>query len=329
MTFKTMNEIKLVWRTDVHVSDRPPRSRLDDWNETLFGKLRQVGEIAREEGAHAVLDGGDFFHIKSPRETSHETVFRVADLHKNYPCPVYANVGNHDVVYGDYQFLQRQPLEVLYSTGVFQRLYDDYELILEGDVTVRVVGVPYHGTEYDFERFKIAKGDEDYLVVCAHVLAREGTGGRGAMYGGEDILGYDQIRDLDPDVWCFGHWHKDQGITEIAKDKWVVNIGSLSRGSLSQDNLDRQPAVAVLGFSEEGVSVRRINLDVQPATEIFDVDERVRVESKTFMRDAFATSLQRSLQKSKGKPLEEVVRDADVPSEVKERALHYVEKTKT
>ena len=47
--------ITLVWRTDVHLSDRTPRSRKDNWTDTILGKLRQVGEIAREVKADAVL----------------------------------------------------------------------------------------------------------------------------------------------------------------------------------------------------------------------------------------------------------------------------------
>ena len=63
--------ITLVWRSDAHNSDQAPQSRTDNWNETILGKLTQVGDIAREVKADAVLDGGDSFHIKSPSRNSH------------------------------------------------------------------------------------------------------------------------------------------------------------------------------------------------------------------------------------------------------------------
>jgi len=165
--------IKLVWRTDVHLSDRAPSSRTDDWATTVFGKLGQVRKVAEKVGASAIIDGGDFFHIKSPGRNSHALVHRTAEHHADYPCPVYCTPGNHDSIYGDYTFLPQQPLGVLYSTGVFNRLYDEHEAVFEKDgVKVRVVGIPYHGTRYDMERFhSIKKGDEDYLVCIAHVLA--------------------------------------------------------------------------------------------------------------------------------------------------------------
>jgi DNA repair exonuclease SbcCD nuclease subunit len=345
--------VKLIWRSDVHVSDNPPVSRTDDWNETLMGKLTQVGEIAREVGAAAVLDGGDFFHVKSPGRNAHRTIQRVAQVHNGYPCPVYGNIGNHDCKYGDYEHLPEQPLGVLFETGVFKRCYDEHEVYiywrnnnaavtgegqpipwgppkvdysttfpvshLEGTPVVRVVGIPYHGTEYDWDRFTcIKKGDEDYLVVMAHVLAsKEG----GSMFEGEDIIQYAALKDLDPDVWCFGHWHKNQGVTEIAKGKWVVNIGSLSRGALSQDEVARIPAVAVLKFDALGVEIEQRPLKVAPPEEVFDLVGRTRREAKDMTMGAFVDSIKETLSEDARKPVEDTIRDMSLPSEVKERAL--------
>jgi predicted MPP superfamily phosphohydrolase len=116
--------ITLVWRTDVHLSDHTPRSRTDNWTETVLRKLTAVGDIARNAGAHAVIDGGDFFDLKAPGRNSHALIQRVMAVHRGYPCPVYANVGNHDCVYGDYSYLPQQPLGVLYEAGTFRRLYE-------------------------------------------------------------------------------------------------------------------------------------------------------------------------------------------------------------
>jgi len=49
--------IKLLWRTDVHLSDNPPASRKDDWVEAIFAKLAQVKTVARKLSVDAVFDG--------------------------------------------------------------------------------------------------------------------------------------------------------------------------------------------------------------------------------------------------------------------------------
>jgi hypothetical protein len=194
--------VTLIWRTDVHLADDPPQSRTDDWTTSILDKVSQIGQIAKDTEATAVLDGGDFFHVKSPSRNSHNLVGLAAAVHAGYPCPVYSTIGNHDVKYGNSDFLNEAPLGTLFSTGVFRRLYDQYEAVFtEGVVKVRVVGIPYHGTKYDMNRFTgIVKGDEDFLVVIAHVLANSKGG---TLFEAEDVVSYSDLVNLDPDVWCF------------------------------------------------------------------------------------------------------------------------------
>ena len=317
--------IRLVWRTDVHLSDNPPSSRKDDWTATVLDKLRQVGEVARKVGATAVIDGGDFFHVKSPSRNSHELIRRTAEVHAAYPCPVYANVGTPDCVYGDYAYLDQQPLGVLFSTGVFRRLYDEHEYFIEkGGVKVRVVGIPYHGTQYDMERFRsIRKGDEDVLVCIAHVLA---SSKGGSMFEGEDIIAYDALAAFEPDVFCFGHWHKDQGV-EVVGGKTIINIGSLTRGSLSQDEVERRPACAVMSFAPgQPPQVQVVRLRVPPAAEVFDVAGRARAVARASTVDSFAESVRARLMTERGRDVAEVVAGLDVPDRVRERVLLYLER---
>ena len=318
--------IRLVTRTDVHLSDKGPISRTDDWAAAVLDKLEQVGHIAQKVGAAAVLDNGDFFHLKSPSRNSHDLIRRVADLHANYPCPVYANVGNHDCVYGDIRYLDSQPMGVLFSTGVFKRCYGEHEAVFEKEgLKVRVVGIPYHGTAYQMERFaEIKKGDEDYLVVMAHVLASPQGG---SMFENEDIVKYSDLLGLDPDVFVFGHWHKDQGIVQMG-GKVIVNVGSLTRGTLAQDDLDRQPACSVLNFTKEkGIEAAIVRLRVRPTSEVFDLEKRLRQEVRTMTVEGFVEALQESITEVKNKTLADAVREIPgLPEVVRERTLLYLER---
>lgn len=311
--------VTLVWRSDVHMADKAPESRTDDWPTTVLDKLRQVGEIAREVGADAVIDGGDFFHIKTPSRTSHELVQRIAGVHRAYPCPVYVLTGNHDVKYGDPAFLRESPLGVLIQTGVF-RPFGDAEELRFGNV--RVVGVPYHGKEYDRNRLTtIVKGDEQHLFVAAHLLASQAGG---EMFGAEDIIRYGDLLNLDPATWAFGHWHKDQGIYE-AGGKTIINIGSLTRGALSEDEINRKPAVAILRFNATDRSVERRDLVVKPASEVFDLVGRVRQEARKMTIEAFVESVRATLDQPNRLPLLEEVRGMALPQGVRDRVVAYLE----
>ena len=306
------------------MSDHAPRRRSDDWNDTLMKKIRWIGEYAKEIDATAVIDGGDFFDVKSPSKNSHKLIQQVIEAHKDYPCPVYANVGNHDCVYGDYSFLPQQPLGVLYSAGIFKRLYDDHEVSFKdaSGVSVRLCGVPYHGVRYDMGRFEIKKGAEDYLITCAHVLASR-TGG--SMFEGEDIVKYDDLTKYDTDLWLFGHWHKDQGIAEVGGKK-IVNLGSLSRGSLSQDNLNREPKVALIKVSEAGLEVEEIVVPHQPASEVFNITQKTLEEAEDGRIATFVESLKTlSSQKAEKGSLKDKIRGLDIESVVKEKAFLLLE----
>lgn len=318
--------VKLIWRTDAHLSDHTPRSRKDDWTEAVFSNLRQVGVIASRVGADAIIDGGDYFDIKRPVQNSHALVRRSIEEHRSYGIPTYVVPGNHDCLHGDYSNLPKQPLGVLYESGSFQRLYDEHEALFERDgVTVRVVGVPYHGTKYDRDRFRIEKGDEDFLVVAAHVLASKKGG---TMFEGEDIMKYDELLELAPDVtvWAFGHWHKNQGVTEIAPGTWVVNVGSLSRGSISQDNLSRIPVCVEFTFSDS-FEFEVHELEVPPSDEVFDVEGKEREEQRESTMEAFVASIRSTLADVSSKSLTEILDEVgtDVPEVVKERTRGYIE----
>jgi len=233
-------------------------------------------------------------------------------------------VGNHDVKYGNIEYLDESPLAVLFDTGVFQRCYNEHEAVFTNKgVTVRVVGIPYHGTQYDMNRFTtITKGEEDYLVVMVHCL---GSSKGGTMFEAEDIVAYGDLANLDPDVWCFGHWHKDQGAVQHGS-KWIVNVGSLSRGSIAIDDLARTPSCAVLTFTKKGVKVVPTPLEILPPEQVFDLERRDRETNRKETVETLVENILAALSKRKGASLLDEVRSMPGLSDpVRERTIAYLE----
>lgn len=315
--------MKFLWRTDVHIADASPRSRTDDWATSVLDKLAQVGGLAERHGVTAVIDGGDFFHVKSPSRNSHALIQRVAQVHREYPCPVYTVTGNHDVKYGDTDYVDQSPLGVLLATGVFKPLGELGETFTEPStgLSVRVVGVPYHGKEYDLVKLNAQKLGHDFLFVAAHLLASQGGG---EMFGSEDIVAYNDLLSLEADVFAFGHWHKNQGVS-VLEGKHIVNVGSLTRGSLSEDNIQRIPEVVLIEFSSEGVKTTQIPLKVRPASEVFDLDKRQEDTIRDVTVDAFISKLTDTLGGAPITSLEDRVKQLDLDPRVEAKMLHYLE----
>src|SRR5687768_16400319 len=120
---------------DLHLSDKSPSSCTESYNDDLFELMWQTVELAHENKYSAVIQAGDFFHIKTPNRTSHKTVQKAIDLISDYPCPFYIVPGNHDMANDNFNSLfETQPLGVLFRSGA--------ELLL-GWGTKSVYGVPW------------------------------------------------------------------------------------------------------------------------------------------------------------------------------------------
>jgi DNA repair protein SbcD/Mre11 len=317
--------ISFTVRTDCHVHDKAPQSRIDDYLETCLDKLRQIGEFASSRKCTAVLDNGDFFHAKAATKNSHDMVRKVIEVHREYyPCPVYENPGNHDFPYNNIDYLSRQPLGVLFAAGVFQRM-GDLTFTDEEGLKVRVVGFPYK-SHFDVSEFDLERGDEDILIVAAHTFASPKGGD---IFGNETALSYYDLSSCSPDVYIFGHWHIDQGIQTI-NGKTFMNLGSMTRGSLTQDNINRIPRFGYIEISKDKQGVvslhtEAVELKVKPAHEIFDLERHTRLQEEQRDIDQFISSLVLSAGEDEGDDILSTIKSlSNFHEEVRDKAIDYL-----
>lgn len=319
-----MRSLSFVFRTDVHMSDKSPDSWKGDYPAELWSDLDQIRDLAQQCHAKAVLDGGDFFNVKAPTRNSHGLVARTARVHAKYTCPVYAIEGNHDLQYNNLDSIDRQPLGVLYDSGVFRQLRD--EVFEDDGLRVRVVGVPYLPNR-DLESFHALRKQpgDDYLVAVVHALAAKNPPAHVADFYGEPVFRYqDLVFDGGPDVYCFGHWHHDQGAEHI-DGRWFVNQGAVSRGALTHDNLDRVPKVAVITASDQGCDVQLVPMKIEQAAVVFDLERKDRRDREGEIIESFVQRIEDEVQLDSASSIEESVRRLEFAPEIRDLALHYLE----
>lgn len=322
-----MSRLAFLFRTDVHTSDKSPVSWKGDYPSEIWDNLRQIGVLAKDRGARAVLDGGDFFHVKAASRNSHDLVRTAADIHRVYPCPTLSIEGNHDITYNDLDTLYKQPLGVLYATGVFGHLRE--EVFEDAGVRVRVVGIPYSPFRTADELRAIQKqpGD-DFLVAIVHSLAGDNPPASVEEFFGEPVFNYAELVTPDgPDVWCFGHWHKDQGIVEH-RGKRFVNLGAVSRGALSKENLERSPKVALIEFTPGVVRVEPIALKVAPAADVFHLERKERLDREAKEIEQFVERLKADASLDPSVSIEDNIRTLSFASDVRDLALSYLERAR-
>lgn len=314
--------VNFIFRTDVHAADQSPSSWKGDYPAEIWESLRQIGVLAQKHKCSAVLDGGDFFHVKSPTRNSHALVAKAVVTQQAYPCPTYCVIGNHDIKHNNLDTVSEQPLGVLLESGVFKLLTDQ---TFESDgVKVRVVGVHYSMLRPLEDLLAIQKKSDEYLVCVVHALASEKPPAKAEGFFGESVFKYsDLVTKRGPDVWCFGHWHQDQGIVEV-DGKIFVNLGAVSRGSLNRENIGRTPKVALLSFTNDIVDVKPLPLKVAPSSEVFDLERKQRQDQETNTIDTFVQVMQDGLKTSGATDMDTAIKSIGFSDDVANRALQYL-----
>lgn len=319
-----MSEIRFLTSSDEHLSDLNPGFRCDSYKDEILGMLEWQGELAKKFNATAVLRGGDFFHVKAANKTTMKTIATAAKIHRNYSCPVYSVIGNHDVPYNDLSAVNGQPLGVLLNSGVFLPLVD--EIFNCGTLSVRVTGIDYTvDIDNDLIKNKVMKKQENYSISVIHALAAMAPSEKIQTFFNETIFDYrDLVFNGCPDVYVFGHYHKDQGVKNHAGTDFV-NLGAISRGSLTFENLERKPKVSLITINSQGVSVEEVVVPHKDASEIFDLDLKKKIEKEKSSLDDFIASLRDNVNMSNSDDISQRKKDLDkFPDDVKKLAFQIL-----
>lgn len=319
-----MPRLAFLFRTDVHVTDRSPASWKADYPAEIWSNLEQIGQIARKHEATAVLDGGDYFHVKAATRNPHSLVEKTARIHKEYPCPVYCVEGNHDISHNNLETLSKQPLGVLYAAGIFEHLRE--QVFRDGGLQVRVVGVPYSPDRTMEDLLQIQKRPGDtHLIMVVHALAGLNPPPSVEEFFNEPVFRYESlVRRNGPDAVCFGHWHMDQGVEEL-DGRFFVNQGATSRGALVKENLERTPKVSLIEIENGEVRVTQIPLSVAPAADVFDLERKAVQEKERTNIEQFVLHLLADGQTDPSDSVEDNIKKIDFAQDVRDKALHYIE----
>lgn len=319
-----MSEIRLLTSSDEHLADLAPGFRKDDYRGSILKKLEWQGDMAQKFRADAVLRGGDFFHVKPANKTTMRTMAMAARIHRKYKCPTFAVAGNHDMSNNDPGSVPSQPLGVMFGSGVFQHLKD--ETFTSGSMKVRVIGVEYT-TDLDVDGLHdlVRKKDETYTVAFVHALAAMAPEEKIQSFFNEKIFDYrDLVFNGCPDVYVFGHYHKDQGVVEHMGAKFV-NLGAISRGALTFENLERQPKISLIKANSQGIFVEEHVVPHEDALEIFDLERKKRMEKEIRDIDEFISRMKADASTVEDDSLEARKKEMDKYPELRETMFELLE----
>jgi len=291
-----MEPLKFISFTDAHVSSVNPASRIGDYEQDIFDKLRQIKAVGEKLSVDFFLFAGDLFQLKAPMRNPHSLNTRLIDLFKSFPAPVYATEGNHDLRNDSYDTFDEQPLRVIYSSGALIQARDIRKTIK--DIRVRIRSFPFK-EQPDFSSLPKTKDGTTDLDIC--LLHLYSTLSGGTMFH-HKLFSYEEIATLNDDIFVLGHYHVDQGIETIlteGRKQAFINVGAVSRGTYVDDDIKRAPKIVLVTVEKNGTELvpeyKSIKLNVKPYTEVFDVEKHEEDKKKIVEAEAFVSKLQSDL----------------------------------
>lgn len=321
-----MTEFLFISASDIHISDATPRSRTDDFKNTVIGKIAQMRAACSKLNADAMLIAGDLYNQKMPHRNSHGLNQDLIKAFKAFPCPIYMIEGNHDLTANNLDSLTEQPLGVLFADGTLRQLRE--AVVEKNGVKVSLVGMPY--TEnIEVKDFNLApKGDAAAQIGLLHLYA----GIKGGMLFKDRLYGYEELSILSPDVFVIGHYHLDQGVYSKL-GRHFINLGSVTRGTLSEEDIAHQPRIGIIKVSVDDkgnaeIAVTPYPLKVRPAAEVFDLDKKEIEDIEAKQIEAYVERLSQETVKGaidKSKTMDEIIDSMGVAKIVRDRVLRFIQ----
>ena len=222
------------------------------------------------------------------------------------------NIGN------SYVNFDEQPLHVLYQSGTLTQLRN--EEIVKGDLKVELRAFPFEENP-DFGNMPKPSDDVDCSACIMHVYSTP----EGGYLFKQRLYSYEEIGVLGDDIYLMGHYHLDQGVkvvNNIGKDQHFINVGALSRGALSEDNIKRSPKICLVTIQKDqgevSIKTQQIRLKVKPAEEIFDLEKKEREKEKIKEAEEFVDKLKENISEdnSEKATIESEVSKLDVEKKV-------------
>jgi exonuclease SbcD len=222
---------KLLFVGDIQADDRAPKSRKDDYLQTILTKLEEALKIGKSKKVDAVIFLGDIFERLDPPGRCRNGILALLVKASKY-MPLYVTIGNHDIKNSN-DNLPNSALGTLIEAGVLQYVDSVPELSL-GFGHFKV------GIEDDLKNGLYS--DKDYLIWAFHANISTTT----MPY--EHVLFKDIAWHEKTKFVVSGHLHRR--MNDIKDGVKFVNPGPLVRDELNDYNLDFKPGILLLEYSE-------------------------------------------------------------------------------
>jgi len=255
---------KVMFVGDIHLMDKQPKNRLDDYSLAIRTKLIECFTVAEEKKVDAVVLLGDLFEVYEVgpllRNQTLDILKGVPNGNKPWSFPIYVCVGNHDL--DSSSNLEKTALGTLISAGYL--IKNDYE------PSLGISFAHYHPSlDRDIKAGHLTTSSAIIWVCHASISNKLDR------FGEYTFLFEDTPLHPNTSLVISGHIHHEMKQTR-SDGKRFINPGAISRYSASRDNLEKEIEILILDYTLDGeiINEEYIKLEsAKPASEVFKLDE--------------------------------------------------------
>jgi exonuclease SbcD len=255
---------KVMFVGDIHLMDKQPKNRLDDYSLAIRTKLIECFTVAEEMKVDAVVLLGDLFEVYEVgpllRNQTLDILKGVPNGNKPWSFPIYVCVGNHDL--DSSSNLEKTALGTLISAGYL--IKTDYE------PSLGISFAHYHPSlDRDIKAGHLTTSSAIIWVCHASISNKLDR------FGEYTFLFEDTPLHPNTSLVISGHIHHEMKQTR-SDGKRFINPGAISRYSASRDNLEKDIEILILDYTLDGEILNEEYLKLKsakPASEVFKLDE--------------------------------------------------------
>ena len=308
--------MKILCTRDWHIRSKNPRYRIDDFFQTMMGKLNWMFELAKEENCDVILHGGDFFD--SP-DQKNSTKIEIAKLLLRYKVPVYVVAGQHDLLHRRFSnttlalfqtFGGVNILDGELRAGTCIPCIDD-----SGHYDVNIYGASWE------EEIPTPKDPDAINILAIHKMIVK-----------DKPLWAEQKGYTKADTFLKAHKEYNlivtgdnhQSFIHTTTNQILVNTGSLMRTTTAQ----REHTPVAVIYDSETRKAKKYLIPVKPIDEVMDLETANNIKEKNEALDAFMDGLSSEcdIELKFEDNLKNLMDENETPDRVKKLGNSFLEK---
>lgn len=245
---------KIMILGDIHIKADKPKSRLDNYFETVMDKLSWCFKKAADEKFDAILCTGDLFHMPV---VGISTLMRVYEVFKQLSVPMFMPVGNHDIYGYNLDSYNRTSCKLLsLLIGNLNIINSRMSISINENVHVSFqpfcneVDIDGYGYDYDYDYSYLnsenASVNNGLKIHVVHGMLMDHK---------PPFDKFTEIKNVKTtaEIVVSGHDHIGYGI--VTKDfVTFINCGAVTRMSAHKGEVDRIPSYVIIEH-EEGINI--------------------------------------------------------------------------